>query len=255
MSKVSSTSATAPSSSSKSLRSISSSILTSRRKSEMRTDKIYGTLPFVIERLDLEFHEMCQWLYLPIKVPGSWSLHVPANAQQFIPIITSAEVDFASIVGDGKYLDEYYAYLTAKTMYVNKSAPGNRPGWHSDGFMTDDYNYVWSDKNPTQFWHNNGKLVDFSADHSLSLEEMDHVCENLGIIRDYPNKTLLCLDQTVLHRVSPVVEEGIRTFVKVSFSKDRYALRGNSINHAIKDDFGSYYDDRQATRNDPAGKK
>lgn len=67
----------------------------------------------------------------------------------------------------------------------------------------------------------------------------------------YAVKHILRLNQAVLHKVDTRIAPGVRTFIKVSVSNHRYALRGNSINHDLATDW--IYEDRQAERNCPAG--
>ena len=223
----------------------------------MRTEFKYGQPPKVVDHIDLDTKEMCCWMYLPIKTPGLYDIYLPDNAKQFWPIVKAAIDEFCEYGDWEKAIDEYI-YLTAKTLFTTPGNPGNRPGWHSDGFMTDDINYVWSDRNPTIFFEASDQynLYSFTADHNFSLTQMDDLCEGQkSRWKTYPNKTLLRLDETVLHKVDTDIEPGMRTFVKVSVSKDRYALEGNSINHVLEHEFGTDYQVRQKVRNDPAGHK
>ncbi|WP_259384425.1 hypothetical protein, partial [Bacillus thuringiensis] len=57
------------------------------------------------------------------------------------------------------------------------------------------------------------------------------------------------LDQRVIHRSPVNFEAGMRTFVKVSISADRYDLEGNSINHLLPDRWPLR--PRQVERNHP----
>jgi len=206
--------------------------------------KIYGAPPVDLGLVDLSPVEMMAWLYCPIKLPGSYEATVPDNLKQFYPIINRVFNDLANIDGA---LFVSYVYITAKTLWVTPDNPGNRPGWHSDGFMTDDLNYIWSDRNGTLFWEPCERVA-FSQDHLASLAEMER-CE-LGPHKVYPDKHLLRLDQTVMHRVADVKTAGMRTFVKVSVSTQKYNLAGNSINHA----FGPLgdYAPRSVERNHPS---
>lgn len=215
-----------------------------------KTDVIYGALPVDLGLIDLSPSEMMFWLYCPIKLPGMQSVSVPDNLMQYRPIWEEARSDCADRWGDS------YAYITAKTLWATPENPGNRPGWHSDGFMTDDLNYIWCDANPTVFFFN-GHRHAFTADHNVSLAEMEELCEGQSAAafdhRTYPVKHLLRLDQTVLHKVATEICAGVRTFIKISVSRHRYALRGNSINHEIAPNWA--YADRQAERNCPIGAK
>nr|CAI3971292.1 hypothetical protein ORM20_00243 [Ochrobactrum phage ORM_20] len=221
----------------------------------MRTESKYGKPPKIVAFVPLDTKEMCCWMYLPIKVPGS-CIQIPENAQQFWPIVERAYYDYVG--PDLSKIDDKYVYLTAKTLFTTPGNPGNRPGWHSDGFMTDDINYIWSNRNPTIFFEaeDQNNLFSFAADHAFSLDQMDRLCESRpDLWRTYLDQTLIKLDESVLHKVDTDIEPGMRTFVKVSISKERYALEGNSINHKLKHLFGTDYQVRQKIRNDPAGHK
>ena len=52
-------------------------------------------------------------------------------------------------------------------------------------------------------------------------------------IETYPENSFLRLNQYNIHRVSGVKSTCLRSFLKVSFSQDKYDLRGNSINRLL----------------------
>lgn len=223
----------------------------------MRTEFKYGAPPVDCGFVENDTKEMCCWMYLPVKLPGG-TLVIPDNANQFRNIVRAALDDYIKDFGGWNTLNKKYVYLTAKTLFTTPGNPGNRPGWHSDGFMTDDINYVWSDRNPTIFFEypDQHNLFSFAADHEFSLKQMDDLCEDSPQHwKRYPNEHLLRLDESVLHKVDTNIYPGMRTFVKVSISDERYALEGNSINHELKNAFGLDYKVRSAIRNDPAGHK
>lgn len=209
------------------------------------TDAIYGAPPVDLGLIDLSPVEMMFWMYCPIKLPRQLSTVLPRNLRQFDPIINAVIADCSDIGYDR------YIYITAKTLFATPENPGNRPGWHSDGFLTDDLNYIWCDANPTIFWEPEERFR-FPADHAASLPQMNALAENdPDHFFTYKPKHLLRLDQTVLHKVDTNIHPGLRTFVKISVSRHRYALRGNSINHELAPDW--IYADRQADRNCPIG--
>jgi hypothetical protein len=221
---------------------------------------LYGNLPHDLGLVDLPASEMLFWLYCPIFVPNSYSIVLPDNLKQFRPIVDRVTCDLEDV---GCYYAEdlTYIYLTAKTLWVGGGGKNmNRPGWHSDGFGTDDLNYIWSDRAPTEFLHLD-PLVEIPQDCRESMEEMSKLAygaEALGPIdfahTTYPDKHLLRLDQSVIHRAAEDVTPGMRTFVKVSVSKDRYDLIGNSINHDLP---ASHWPlvERKAERNHPQSVK
>lgn len=211
------------------------------------TDAIYGAPPVDLGLIDLSPVEMMFWLYCPIKMPGWISTVIPPNLEQFYPLISAAMTDCAD-----RWTDSY-AYITAKTLFATPENPGNRPGWHSDGFLTDDLNYIWADTNPTIFWEPDIRFR-FPANHNSSLAQMEAVADlRPDEHRTYPVKHLLRLDQTVLHKVDAQITPGLRTFVKISVSHHRYALRGNSINHGLAPDW--QYQDRKSERNCPISRE
>lgn len=211
--------------------------------------KLYGNPPVDLGMVDLAPTEMMFWLYCPIKAPGG-PVIMPANLLQFGAIVDAVRHDLSGDERDAHPWQSSYVYLTAKTLFVTADNPGNRPGWHSDGFMTDDLNYIWYDGNPTLFWEPLHPIP-FTQDDRSSLWEMRDAAEpDVARHITYPNKHLLKLDETVIHRVADMDKPGVRTFVKVSISRDRYNLAGNSINHDL--DLDWEYAKRSTERNQPA---
>lgn len=205
--------------------------------------EIYGAPPVDLGLIDISPREMMFWLYCPVKLPGEFTVKLPANLKQFISFFPKVYEN----AGKQRWKDSY-VYITAKTLFVTADNPGNRPGWHSDGFMTDDLNYIWSDSNGTLFWEPD-RRVSFVQDHVASLDEME-AAARVGPHATYPDKHLLVLDQSVIHRVADVKTPRVRTFIKVSVSRERYDLAGNSINHDLAPDW--QYAERKAERNAPS---
>lgn len=201
----------------------------------------YGAPPIDLGRNDLSPVEMMFWLYCPIKMADDSQLVIPDNLQQFLPLIETARDNCL-----GRWRSNY-VYISAKRLFVSPENPMNRPGWHSDGFMTDDLNYVWSDRDGTFFWEPK-RLVSFIQDHTASLPEMEAAAEQ-GPVVVYPDKHFLRLDETVIHRVADLAEPHMRSFVKISVSRHRYNLVGNSINHRLPNNWG--FAPRSEHRNHP----
>lgn len=135
---------------------------------------------------------------------------------------------------------------TVKRLYVVPGHNMNRPGYHTDGFLTDDINYIWSDVDPTVF---NIGHFDVAPDHELSLQQFK---EQALPRRDiaYRDNELLRLDQYSVHRTASITDTHLRTFFKLSFSKERYNLVGNSHNYHF--DYNWPMVERKAQRNHPA---
>lgn len=200
----------------------------------------YGNAPAVPTHFDPVIDEMMFYLYLPIKMPHS-SFQIPPRLRRFHQMTDFMAEDASAILD----LEKHYVYLTAKTLFVEPGAPGNRPGWHVDGWGSNgDLNYIWSDRNPTEFCIQSFENVPDEDFGSLRAFKAQARPENTLC---YPDKTLLRLDETVVHRVNPVVKPGVRTFVKYSVSRHRYNLKGNSHNYLFDYDWHMY--DRQVLRN------
>ena len=85
----------------------------------------YGSEPVNLGIVDVECDEMMFYMYLPIKMRGGW-FAIPDRLKRFAPMVQAAT--------NGDDVTGKYIYLTAKHLYVTPDNPGNRPGWHSDGF-------------------------------------------------------------------------------------------------------------------------
>lgn len=202
----------------------------------------YGAEPADLGIIDLSPTEMMFWLYCPVKKPYG-QIYLPFTLEQYKPIVESVLKDC--------YVGNKYIYITAKTLWVEGKYVGNRPGWHSDGFGTDDLNYIWYDRNPTEFLIGDFEL---STDCTESMDQMYEYSLDAANeqFKTYPEKHLLRLDQRVIHKCPHIYAPGMRTFVKISISGDPYDLEGNSINPH----FGEIFDKkaRLTSRNHPSSK-
>lgn len=176
----------------------------------------YGQLPIDLGIVDISCNEMMFYQYLPIKMAGNGKIMHESRLNIFSPLIREVIDDLTT-----DQWNESYIYLTAKHIFVNEDKCGNRPGWHTDGFMTDDINYIWCDSEPTVF--SDCGLVDLIQDHETSLAQMEAFV-NYSCEVTYPVKSLLKLDQYVIHRSPEDCKPGFRTFVKISVSKEKYNL-------------------------------
>jgi len=204
----------------------------------------YGTLPTLIGECQIFCKEMMFYQYLPIKLKGELHLMYEPRLLCFRDLILKVKRDYIDTFGNDEY-NNSYIYLTAKYLYQTKNNSYNRFGWHSDGFLTDDINYIWSDKFPTIF---NTSDFNLTLDDSISMKEMEQQAKEENNVV-FKNNQILRLDQYNIHKVAPVTEEGMRTFVKVSFSKDQYNLIGNSHNYLL--DYNWKMVERKKERNTP----
>ncbi len=192
------------------------------------TNNNYGSLPTNLGIFNIECDEIMFYQYMPIKMAGLWFLKIPNRLKIFESLIDCAYNN----ITEEQYYKSYF-YITAKHVYVTPEYWGNRPGYHTDGFGTDDINFIWSDCNPTIF--NVGEF-NISSDHTKSLSEFTEQAKSEHEIT-YPEKSLLMLDQYAVNKVAPVVIPRFRTFVKISVSKERYNLKGNTHNYLFDYDW------------------
>ena len=207
----------------------------------------YGELPAVVRKIEIDCKEMMFYQYLPIKLKGGKDFQIEKRLNPFYSLIINSVIDFKECFGLERLIDSY-VYLTAKRQFQSKSKLFNRPGYHSDGFLTDDINYIWSDKNPTIF---NSTKFNLTLDDELSLKEMEEQALSENEVAYFDN-TLLRLNQFNIHKVDENIEAGFRTFVKISFSQDKYDLEGNSHNYLL--DYNWQMKPRKENRNIPQTK-
>ena len=204
----------------------------------------YGNRPTHVGHWENPSDEMLFWLYCPIKLRGQRMTTMPDNLRQFNPLVLL-------VARNAQYRwADSYVYLTAKRLWVGPEGNGQRPGWHTDGFGTDDLNYLWSDRDPTLFYAP-GYASTCSDDHNESLREFEALDMKDKDLIQYEEGSLLRLDSTVLHRTVLPATAGVRTFVKVTLSTVLYNLKGNSVNHKL--DLPENTAERSEERNCPRG--
>ncbi|MEO9884966.1 MAG: hypothetical protein ABJG33_04945, partial [Balneola sp.] len=188
----------------------------------------YGELPTDLGIHQLECNEMMFYQYLPIKLKGQSKPVFEQRLNPFSDLIGVCLCDYVGEFGLNKFMDSY-VYLTVKKQYQTKGCSFNRMGWHSDGFLTDDINYIWSDCIPTVF---NSSSFNLSENDRETLKEME-IQANPNNDMCFPDGSLIRLDQFNIHRVQDTPNPILRTFFKLSVSADKYDLKGNSINYLL----------------------
>lgn len=209
-------------------------------------NKIINGIPKLIKVIHVAVEEYFSYTYLPVKVPNSTEIVLEPRLNIVREMIGVACCDFVSFKGLQAFA-ESFVYITAKHAFQRAGKGYNRQGWHTDGFGTDDVNYIWSNKQPTVF---NTGCYEVSKDDKESMSDFERLI-NPKLNYTFPNNTLLRLTDSVVHKVAEI-EEGNRCFVKISFSKDKYDLKGNSINYNLGLDW--VYRDRSLERNVPQRK-
>jgi hypothetical protein len=205
---------------------------------------MYGKLPREVAVIENTGKEMMFYQDLPIKLSNQISLKIEDRlSKNFGQIVSVAVCDFIGEFGLDRYVSSYI-YVCAKRLYQNKGCSFNRKGWHTDGFMTNDITYLWSDSSPTVFSHMDYNLT---QDHNLSMIEMKEQHDSRNDVV-YLSSSLLQLDQYVVHKVGKQ-QSGIRSFCKVVFSKDKFDREGNACNYLLE--YNWEMKPRSLTRNVP----
>lgn len=185
--------------------------------------------------VDTSCDQMMIYMYLPIKMADSEQIFLPERLCWIKPILDR--------INPSDYKGRY-VYVTAKHTYVSPQSMTQRMGWHIDGYGTDDLNFLWYSEVPTEFCLGD---YDLPESDSESIKAMEAQVKGRPITT-YPIKNLLRLCAKEVHRVSESHSyEGMRTFVKISISKNRFNLIGNSKNYLINYDWAMV--SRSKTRN------
>lgn len=206
-------------------------------------DRNYGSPPKDLGELILTPSEFCYVQDMVIGLPNT-SLEVPEHLSWIRDLLYVANTDMDSVYG--MYItDSKYVYVTVKHLPVKAGAYITRPGWHADSFGEDDITYIWSDVAPTEF---SIQPFNLSDDCDLSLQQMAEQAVNVTTFGDI---RVLRLDQYCIHRPAEILEDCIRTFVKVIYSDRIFALEGNARNPLLPTDW--VFQPRRKERNHPWG--
>jgi hypothetical protein len=186
---------------------------------------------------DFDLPEVMYYLYLPVMIDSA--LRLPENVRCCRDIIIAAMAD-----APRRY---QYVYLSARKGWASPDNPLNRPGWHCDGFGTDDMNYIWWSGPGTRFAVQN--FWGISRDHLVSQRQFEEQLESDWNV-EWPERNLYALDPYVVHATPLIKPPGcMRQFVKISLSDHRYNLENNSHNYLLDYDWPMH--SREEIRNDP----
>lgn len=181
-----------------------------------------------------------RFLDMPIHMPGQgW--RIPPELEQFKEVITRA-VAFERDVNP-EFEKTCFVYITVDQGEVEPHQAQRRTGWHGDSFLkidnkknsithSCDHVYVIADNCPTPFLPGPFSLK------GVDPENIDAVLKHFAQQAEgktptyYPNYTLLRLDPYCVHNVGFNNSEQplFRTFVKISFSQNKYCKLGNARN-------------------------
>ena len=194
--------------------------------------KIQSKLPKgVILDLPVNDLEYCNIVYMCIKQKGNYEYCIPENFEKVVePIITSIYQISDDVWNDVRNMN---CYITIKKMYVQPNTSGNRDGWHIDGFLGNQYDFVWSDHlaTPTEVAVGDFELT---PDHELSITEMyQQSVRAFNIPLDVGKLYYMgeqCVHRPTTNKTSKPV---LRTFIKVTFTYDDFNAIGNAWNYKL----------------------
>ena len=199
--------------------------------------------PVSLGVFDIECNEYMSYQYMPVKLANQHYCHTEERLWKFGSLVNACIDDFIKLEGEDKFISNYI-YMTVKSGYQRNGMGFNRPGWHIDSFgNNEEENYTWSSCQPTIF--NDGPFY-LSCDEDLSMDQMRDQADPTQNYT-FPDKSLIRMGRSV-HKVGDYIE-GHRVFFKLSFSKDRYNLVGNTHNYLLNYNWDMV--ERKKSRNVP----
>lgn len=205
----------------------------------------FGEQPVHIAQFDrTRLNEVMYYLYLPIKMIGS-HLRLPTNVRHLLPLVAAA-CSFTNSNRRKHYWDDMYVYLSARKGWATRDNPLNRPGWHCDGFGSDDMNFVWWDGPGTRFALQ--PFFDIPPDHLQSQLKFQQQVNEL-YVRTPPEHGLYYISPECVHATPVIDKPCMRSYVKISVSRHQYNLEDNSHNYLF--DYAWKMHKREDVRNDP----
>lgn len=183
--------------------------------------------------IDMSRLEFCNADYMRVKEPGG-DLLIPDN---YALMLDPDGCFYLKVKGFMESLklnelnvyEDCYWYLSIKKGYVNPGQYQTKDEWHIDGFLRDDYNFIWCDSLPTLVTE--GTFL-ISPDRYKSLGEYgEQVTNEESVMPQY----LYYLDRECVHKpaVNTSDEVIIRTLFKLTITKRLFNSLGNAWNYKI----------------------
>ena len=175
--------------------------------------------------------EYCNIVYMCIKQKGSSEYEIPQNLEHLVSQVLGDIYTLSPDLYDKDWTE--YCYITIKKGYIQPNSFGNRDGFHIDGFKSDQRNFIWSDcdATPTEVAIGEFTLTD---DHEKSLEDM-LVQSSKCFKQQLTTNVLYDMNQQCVHRptLNKTNEAVLRTFIKITFSKELFNCYGNAWNYKL----------------------
>jgi hypothetical protein len=208
----------------------------------METMTIRSMPPLNLGGFEIDLPEVMYFLYLPVMMYGDRKdIRLPPPVKVCRRMVSTA-IEFCR--GTGRFYR--YAYLSARKGWATPDNPLNRPGWHCDGFGTEDMNFVWWTGPGTRF-----AVQQFQVEknHLTSLDQFEQQIDHQSVITPEARR-LYAISPSVVHATPIIAAPGcMRQYIKVSLSNERYNLEDNSKNWMFDYDWPTH--PRSIIRNDP----
>ena len=206
--------------------------LIGNNKSEVCGVHIESVAPSgIVRNIDTSKLEYCNIVNMCIKESNSDEYLIPENLKPFVKeLISDAYLLSPKLLVNNS---DMYAYLTIKKMYIQPNTCGNRDGWHIDGFMSDQKNFIWSDCSATPTEVSIGSF-DLTLDHEKSIDEMyEQGWGNFNL--QLKSNVLYEMNQECVHRPTrnETNKSVLRTFIKLTYTKELFNGYGNAWNYLI----------------------
>lgn len=193
---------------------------------------VNSTVPrCVVSNYDTSQLDYCNIVYMCIKNISCSEYQIPYNLEPFVNQVISDIYRLSANLYDDDWTK--YCYLTIKRYYIQPNSLGNREGWHIDGFKSDQENFLWSDcdATPTEVALGGFELTN---DHNASLGEMNTQASKM-FQHQLDSFRLYEMDKDCVHRptYNNTDKAVLRTFVKVTYSKELFNCFGNAWNYKL----------------------
>lgn len=226
-----------------------------RRNVPMVVGHVTGREEFSRQRGD-RVQDMC------VKMPGQgWGLAPDFEAAYGEALRIAVEAERAVNEDFRAHEDMYYAYITVDQRLVQPHRTQRRQGFHGDAFLTPENadlsgpvltqnTYLVCDVLPTEFKAGPFKIDDVYPDDAACLARMDEQAAEMPTVL-MPAYAVIRI--TPYHVHSPAVNHSDlpleRTFVKITFSRERFNQAGNALNPMLRYDGWFWVNRKPGIRN------
>lgn len=142
---------------------------------------------------------------------------IPKELKWLLPIVDASNKHQEEEIG----IKQPFCYITVRHGIVSSTTDDE---WHVDGFSLNithlpEQNYNFVTHSPTEYIEGALEMPDDfdGLKHNIQMYFQDNMTNKLKVKKVKPYG-LYCLDPYIIHRRPPVVEDKIRTFVRISYT-------------------------------------